>query len=191
MRRIAITPEEISPIEHRMIATILDAGWDGVHLRHPDASIVDMRRLITDIPQKYYRKLRLHGHFELLNEFNLGGIHLNRRCPDAPRLYNGARSRSCHSLEELTLYPDCDYLTLSPIFDSISKQGYRKAFSDEELTMIPPGRIIALGGITPKQIAGLKRYPFAGYAVLGFLFGAKSIQELQERLYLFENETKQ
>lgn len=190
MRRIAITPENISPIEHRMITAILDAGWDGVHLRHPGASLSDMRRLLMDIPQRHYHKLRLHGHFELLNEFNLGGIHLNRRCPKAPTLYRGAISRSCHSIEEISQYTECDYVTLSPIFDSISKQGYCSAFSEEELTLIPPGKVVALGGVTPERIPTLMRYPFSGYAVLGFLFGAQSLQELQERLFLFEQKIK-
>ncbi len=190
MLRIAITPEEISDIEHLMITAILDAGWDCVHLRHPAASLADMRRLIMDIPQRHYPRLRLHGHFELLNEFNLGGIHLNRRCPNAPAFYRGAISRSCHSIDEIGLYPECDYATLSPIFDSISKQGYRSAFSDEDLNRIPSGRVIALGGITPAHIATIKRHPFVGYAVLGYLFEAKSLDELRERLNQFENEKK-
>lgn len=189
MLRIAITPEHISPIEHRMIAMILDAGWDYVHLRHPSASITDMRRLIQDIPQRYYRRLRLHGHFELLNEFNLGGIHLNHRCPNAPALYRGAMSRSCHSIDELSQYPECDYLTLSPIFDSISKQGYQAAFSESQLQTLPANRVIALGGITPERIAQIMRYPFAGYAVLGYLFGVDSLDELQNRLTEFKNIT--
>lgn len=189
MLRIAITSEDISPIEHQMIAMILDAGWDYVHLRHPSASITDMRRLIQDIPQRYYRQLRLHGHFELLNEFNLGGIHLNHRCPKAPILYNGAISRSCHSIEETMQYKEYDYVTLSPIFDSISKHGYKAAFSDSQLRMLPDNRVVALGGITPERISQIKHYPFFGYAVLGYLFGVDNLAELKNRLIEFKNET--
>ena len=41
----------------------------------------------------------------------LGGIHLNKRNPEAPPLYKGSISRSCHSLEEIIEYkPVCDYV---------------------------------------------------------------------------------
>ncbi|MDE6491253.1 MAG: thiamine phosphate synthase, partial [Muribaculaceae bacterium] len=149
--RIAITPEVEHPQEAAMVSAILDAGWDYVHLRHPGAGLRDIKRLIEAVPQKHHRKLRLHGHFELLNEFNLGGVHLNRRCRSLPAGYTGPFSRSCHSIDEIVRCTDEDYVTLSPIFDSVSKHGYRAAFSDMELMSVPTGRrVVALGGITPE-----------------------------------------
>lgn len=171
MIRIAITPEEEIADEAKVITKLLDSGdFDIVHLRHPGASLRDIKRIIENIPPRLHSRLRLHGHFELIYEFNLGGLHLNSRCPVPPANYSGPVSRSCHSIEELNRYPECDYLTLSPIFDSISKPGYRSAFTPEELRTIPPGRVIALGGITPERIAELAGYPFAGYAMLGHIF---------------------
>lgn len=168
--RIFITPEDIEPDEPRRIADVLDAGWDYVHLRHPAASLRDMRTLIEAVPQRYHGRLRLHGHFSLAAEFNLGGLHLNRRCPAPPDFYTGPLSRSCHSIEEATAADGCDYVTLSPIFDSISKPGYHAAFADADLRRlnhISRPLVIALGGITPQRIALLQDYNFAGYAVKG------------------------
>lgn len=168
--RIAITPEEITDSEPQWVTRILDRGWDMVHLRHPMASLRDMRNLIEAIPQRYHSRLRLHGHFILTNEFNLGGIHLNRRCPMPPDNYSGPYSRSCHSLEEIAASSACDYVTLSPIFDSISKIGYKAAFSHTELLRlneITSPLVIALGGIIPERIEELTRYNFGGYAVKG------------------------
>ncbi len=182
MIRIAITPEAELPREAEMIEAILDAGWDYVHLRHPQASERDMRRLIEALPQSRRRQLKLHSHFNLAEEYGLGGVHLNSRNPAAPEGYSGLISYSCHSIEEATEAKGCEYVTLSPIFDSISKQGYTAAFSHEQLLAIPAGRVIALGGVTAEQIDAVKCYPFAGFAMLGYLFNSRDISELKDKL---------
>jgi len=169
--RIFITPEEIEADEATRISHLLRSGkWDIAHLRHPNASLRDMRNLIEAIPQQLHHRLRIHGHLCLAAEFNLGGLHLNHRCPMPPAFYNGPISRSCHSLDEVLAATDCDYVTLSPIFDSISKKNYQAAFSSEELMRINDitmPHVIALGGITPQRLSLLSGYNFAGYAVKG------------------------
>lgn len=187
MIRIAVTPEVEHSDEARWITVILDAGWDWVHLRHPLATRSDIKRIIEAIPQRLHSRLRLHGHFDLVYEFNVGGIHLNSRCPVPPFGYNGRMSRSCHSIAELDRYPQCDYLTLSPIFDSVSKSGYRQAFALEEFFSMPDRPVIALGGIVPERVGLLSQYSFAGYAVLGYLWQARNEAELLQRLKQFEN----
>lgn len=191
MLKIAITPEEISPDEPRRITTILDNGWDMVHLRHPGATIRDIRHIIEGIPQRLHRKLRLHGHFSLVNEFNLGGLHLNSRCPKPPTHYSGALSRSCHSpkgVKEAALTGEYDYVTLSPVFDSLSKAGYGAAFSPEEISSATSCalRVIALGGVTPDKTRMIADAGFGGYAVLGYLAAAYTEEQLIEALKEFE-----
>lgn len=184
--RIAITPAEPFQDEALWIKTILEAGWDYVHLRHPSATLRDVKAVIERVPTRLHSRLRLHGHFELLNEFNLGGIHLNSRCPEAPPMYRGAVSRTCHTVEEVETYKDRhDYLTLSPIFPSISKPGYSAEFTDSQLLALPEGKVVALGGITLERLPELSAYPFKGYAVLGYLFGAQSLDDLHSRLTHF------
>ena len=100
---------------------------------------------------------------------------MNKRNPEAPPLYKGSISRSCHSLEEIIEYkPVCDYVFLSPIFQSISKEGYGSGFSLDGLRNakgIIDDKVIALGGICPRTITKLKDIPFGGVAVLGALWG--------------------
>lgn len=170
MFKIAITPE--IPDERKepgMIRCLLEGGWDRVHLRHPGASRREMRDLIEAIPQELHSRLVLHGHFDLVSDFNLGGLHLNRRCPTPPANYRRALSRSCHTIGEVKENSGLDYVTLSPIFDSISKSGYRPAFTPAELSRLDSvtTSIVALGGITPERIDELKRYNFNGFAMLG------------------------
>ncbi len=180
---IVITPQDIHHDEAKRITVLLDGGVTFVHLRHPGATYSDMKRLIEDIPQRYHSRLRLHGHFELLNEFNLGGIHLNSRCPHAPQLYKGSVSSTCHSVEEVNEAAwHVDFVTLSPVCDSISKPGYNRAFTHEQLSSLPTGKVVALGGITPERISELKQYPFIGYAVLGYIWEAQTTDDLLLRL---------
>lgn len=171
MIRIAITPEHLDDESREALTArvLLESGWDRVHLRHPGASRTDIRRLIEAIPQELHDRLVLHGHFDLCNEFNLGGLHLNHRCPAPPALYRGPLSRSCHSVEELRQCTKLAYATLSPIFDSISKQGYGSRFSDAALAELSgiTTPVIALGGVTPEQIPVLRSYNFKGFAMLG------------------------
>ncbi|WP_289770531.1 thiamine phosphate synthase [uncultured Duncaniella sp.] len=169
MLLIAVTPHDPVDNEWHKVEALLQSGWHRVHLRHPDSTLADMRRIIERIDQKYHNRIVLHGHFDLINDFNLGGLHLNHRCPSAPSLYHGPLSRSCHSLQEIHDAEGLEYVTLSPIFDSISKQGYRSAFNHEDLTKLSHASVplIALGGISPDNIAEIRQYNFAGFAMLG------------------------
>lgn len=191
--RIAITAEEPFLLEPIFITEILNHGWDMVHLRHPSASLTDMRNLIESIPSKYHCRLRLHGHFELIYSFNLGGIHLNRRCPCPPENYSGPYSRSCHSIEEVKKSIGCDYVTLSPVFDSISKNGYKGIFyninlkqNNKAFTAGVTTKVIALGGVDSNNITTVSQLGFDGYAVLGALMTAESLYELRLRLDRFD-----
>ncbi|MBR0324552.1 MAG: DUF554 family protein, partial [Selenomonadales bacterium] len=100
----------------------------------------------------------------------------NSRCPHLPDGFKGGVSRSCHSLEEVVRYKDqCDYVFLSPIFDSISKEGYGSTFPEETLQEaykqgIIDSKVIALGGIKPEHAPYLKANGFGGMAYLGYVW---------------------
>lgn len=191
MIRIAITPESLDlDKEPAMVNAVLAAGWEMVHLRHPDATLADMRRLVEAIDPDARCRLRLHGHFPLIDEFNLGGLHLNRRCPEPPARHSGPLSRSCHSVDEVIAADSegrWDYVTLSPVFDSISKQGYRAAFTDTELRRLDGVNlpVIALGGVTAKHLPALARYSFSGFAVLGALPWSGTADDMKDSLKMF------
>lgn len=189
--KIAITPEDILENEAALIALLITNGWDMVHLRHPNASLNEMRKLIEGIPMRYHRKLRLHGHFELTNHFNLGGIHLNYRNPEPPANWQGKISKSIHNIDELANDErSYDYVTLSPVFDSISKDGYKAVVDLKKFMQEKPNistKIIALGGVTGNRVAEIKKYGFDGYAVLGALFkNAESEEIFKNRMNEFK-----
>lgn len=166
---VITSPSEIED-EAAKISRLLDAGVDFVHIRKPDWSLREVRDLIEQIDYPKRKKLRLHGHFELLNEMNLAGVHLNSRNPKAPPTTRSV-TKSCHSLDEISLAEGYDYVTLSPIYDSISKAGYKAKFDIDSLRPVIAGRkVIALGGVTPEKFGELAEKGFSGASLLGYIW---------------------
>lgn len=166
--------------EANKLTSLLEAGVDTIHIRKPDWSVREVKNLIEDIPYEFRKKLRLHGHFELLNEMNLAGVHLNSRNPNCP--YNAmSKSIPLHSEKELESASSYEYATLSPIFNSISKKGYKSKFSLDQIENKISGKnIVALGGVTPANLFLLKEKGFSGAALLGYIWNGCFDEVLNE-----------
>lgn len=193
MMTIIITLPHFFEGEAEKIASFLVEGTaDLVHIRKPGATEEDVERLILQIlaavpdeSSSVNSRLVIHDHYQLAVKYTLHGIHLNGRSTSVPVLeaqpnyalsithYALSISRSCHSLEELKAWKDrCNYLSLSPIFDSISKKGYMSAFSEEEIRRahqegIIDQKVVALGGVTFDKLDKVKEMGFGGAMILG------------------------
>lgn len=173
MRLIAITTPKVTDDDASIIGRLLDRGIDIIHLRKPESTIDECRKLLTKLTAEQRSKIVIHDYPELYSEFSLRGIHINRNITSLPIGYNGSISRSCHAFEEVLRYKEeCDYLFLSPIFDSISKRGYKSRFSDEVLRRasvegLIDSKVIALGGVTLDKIPYLRSLNFGGVAMMG------------------------
>jgi thiamine-phosphate pyrophosphorylase len=176
MKLILITPPTYFVEENKIITDLFDEGLDILHLRKPDTIPMYAERLLSLIPEQYHKRIVVHDHFYLKEEFKLKGIHLSQRNPTIPPHYKGHISRSCHSLEEVKRYKkECNYVFLSPVFDSISKMNYRSNYSNAELRKARKDgfidkKVIALGGIDINNIKDVKKYGFGGAAILGALW---------------------
>ena len=192
MRLIAITKPDFYDGEAAFIKRLFESGFDIVHLRKPCCRDVarcvhsnDVARcthidcicnLLNELSSEERSRIVVHDYPELYYEFSLKGIHINKNIVKYPESYQGFKTRSCHSLEEVMLYKDdFDYVFLSPIFDSISKQGYKSAFTQEELRKasqegIIDEKVVALGGVTYDRIPLLKDLGFGGAAMMGGVF---------------------
>mgnify|MGYP003451183603 FL=1 len=127
MKIIAITTPKVIDEDTFLIKNLLERGIDFIHLRKPDADINECRKLLSELTNEERTKIIIHDFPELYFEFSLKGVHINRNVTSLPNDYKGYKTRSCHSLEEIIKYKnDYDYLFLSPIFDSISKIGYKQ-----------------------------------------------------------------
>jgi thiamine-phosphate pyrophosphorylase len=108
------------------------------------------------------------------------GLHYPERLRPRPPLPAVARLRqstSLHSLQDLSQgWGALDYAFLSPVFDSISKQGHRAAaFDGDELRRLLRGcpvDVVALGGITPARVQEARGMGFKGVAAIGSVWGA-------------------
>ena len=136
MKLIAITPEQSVEHESTFISAILEHGFDYVHVRKPGYKMSEMRRYVSSIPAQYHNRLKLHSHFSLISEFDIAGLHINRHASLIPTGISRPikLSKSCHDVNELTDLGEYEYVFLSPIFDSISKHGYKRRFTQESLT---------------------------------------------------------
>lgn len=192
MRLIIITSPAAVKEETASICRLLDSGVvDRLHLRKPSLTEDETRRLIERIPERLYPSISIHDHHRLAPEYGLGGIHLNSRNPLPPEGgFPGFVSRSCHSVDEVKkalLTDNVDYCFLSPLFDSVSKNGYKGAIGDAEcLALSSVGllteRVIPLSGITPEKLPEVARLGFKGAAILGAAWESPSIDDFINRL---------
>lgn len=176
MKLIVITTPTYFVEEDKIITALFDEGLEILHLRKPGTPPVYAERLLTLIPEKYHKRIVVHDHFYLKEEYRLKGIHLSNRNPVIPDGYVGHVSASCHTLDEVVADKSiCDYVFLSPIFDSISKEGYASAFTPEAIREaaskgIIDKRVVALGGVNDENLLRVKDFGFGGAAVLGALW---------------------
>lgn len=181
MLTIAITQPNAIDREDAIIRLLLANGFDVVHLRKPNANIDYCTQLLKRLSPLERARIVVHDYYTLYHEYALRGIHLNHNISAYPTNYRGTRTRSCHSFEEVVKYKnECDYLFLSPIFDSISKHDYHSKFSHDALLRasnegIIDHKVIALGGVTHDKIEYLESLNFGGVAMLGALCNYDSI----------------
>ncbi len=176
MRLIVITPENgLWGKEIELYHWMFENGLDFLHLRKPQASIDTHRAILDQIDKRWLNRIVIHDHYALADEYELAGWHLNdRNASAAPK--QKAFSASSHSIEELQqrLSLCSEYCFLSPIFDSISKEGYSSAFDLSALSLEDIGhRVIALGGIDSSNLALCEKAGFSGIALLGYIWGRK------------------
>lgn len=186
MKLILLTTPDFFVEEDKILTSLFEEGLDILHLRKPDTEPVYSERLLTLLPQEHHQQIVVHDHFYLKDEFNLRGIHLNLRNPEAPAGYRGHISRSCHTLEELpAAKAECDYVFLSPIYDSISKEEYYSAFEHDALQKacrsgLIDHKVMALGGVTSENMDELRDLGFGGVVVLGDLWNRFDIHSTKD-----------
>ena len=176
--------------EKETLFSLFEEGLELFHLRKPKASKKQVAGFIESIPDKYHSRIVIHSHYSLTREFNLKGIHLTEK--EREKLSERSNSEnnrehivstSFHSLETLKKNrKKYEYVFLSPVFDSISKQNYKAAFDLKELKNELPGlkkrknnssEVIALGGINAENIEKINQLGFDGAAILGVVWESK------------------
>jgi thiamine-phosphate pyrophosphorylase len=160
--------------EYKVITSLMERHDFIFHLRKPGASVEQYNEYLKCIPSALHHRIVLHDAFELKDMYALNGLHFSgkNRYKAFHLNFKGRKSTSCHSIKEAKQLDGVfDDILLSPVFPSISKQGYRGEIKMHEVKFFLKQRrqsnIIALGGIDQYTIKHLKDYLFDGIAVLG------------------------
>ncbi len=174
---LVITPEKNCPKEIELITSLFESGLKILHVRKPTFTEDELRNYLQEIPNKFRKKIIIHSHYKLAKEFSLKGIHLTERNRKLKFQNFKIISASFHSTAEiLKSRRNYEYVFLSPMFDSISKQGYKSNFNLEELESFlkRKNNVIALGGIYSKNIKLTMQAGFKGAAVLGSVWESRN-----------------
>lgn len=196
---IGITPPASVGDEHQHAFYFLEQCIDILHVRKPSFSEREMRNyLLPYCEAGLASRIVLHSHFSLAKELGLRGVHINEHAKQDPEVWHKFKcvSVAIHHLSELfvSTYQTLDYAMVSPLFSSISKEGYCPQFSLSEFqnaliaTNYP---VVALGGVTPERIPLLRQIGCRGAAFLGYLWQTGSISDWQktvDNLRSYKNE---
>ena len=194
---VLISPEKNTANEQHLLHSFFARGLSCFHLRKPGMEIEDYRKYIEAIDPKYHDRIVLHTHHVLLKEFELKGIHFREedrmKYIDDPSnyfmglpMYGKTISSSFHNLETLEQCSfEFDYHFLSPVFGSISKNGYLgKGFDVHNSNKT----VVGLGGANLENFKEFEKLGYAGVAFLGGVWQRENPLETFE--VLFETYTK-
>jgi thiamine-phosphate pyrophosphorylase len=173
---IVIAPEHDTPNEIAILNQLFEAGLEYYHLRKPYKNYEEHCVYLNQIDETYHNRIVVHYFHELVNTYNLKGIHFQEQKRkdhiDNPghyfkglSMYGKTISSSFHELDELENCDfEFDYHLLSPVFSSISKQGYEgRGFDVNHSDKL----IIGMGGVTIETISEVFKLGFKGIGVLG------------------------
>lgn len=175
---ILITNPQPVPNETEIINALFNEGLDVLHVRKPDFNKAQLSQFISKIDEQFHARIMIHSHYELLDSFRIKGIHFTEKSKHMLADYECVqctKSMAVHELAMLRLVPQTvDYVLLSPLFSSVSKEGYSKQWNFEELKVELAAKrtynILALGGITLENVKTVKELGFDDFALLGSIW---------------------
>lgn len=179
---ILIAPEGDISNEIDKLNQLFKAGVACFHLRKPKKNYQEHCHYLNQIDRKYHNRIVVHSFHELINNFDLKGIHFpeQRRqnfIKDVGTYYSQLNMKNktvSSSFHKIAMLKNCpfvfDYHFLSPVFSSISKQGYKgRGFNVNQIHK----KVIGMGGVTVENLVEFKRLGFQGVGVLGSIWNSK------------------
>ena len=186
MKLILMTKPTYFVEEDKILSSLFDEGLDYLHLYKPGQAPMYAERLLTLLSEDCYRRIFVHDHYYLKEEYGLGGIHLESAEAPLPIGYKGKFSRTCMDLELLkAAKKKAEYVFLKYIRHSQSERDADATFTDAELKEASRRGLIdrhvhALGGINLDNIREMKDLGFGGVVVCGDLWNRFDIHNEQD-----------
>lgn len=176
---LLISTENNIKDEIKILNQLFEAGLELFHLRKPEKNYKAHCDYLNQIETKYHNRVVVHFFHELINKYDLKGIHFQeqkrRDCLDISSNYfarlnmnEKTISSSFHELEELEKCEfEFNYHFLSPIFSSISKPGYKGRGFDVNYI---DKKIIGVGGVTIENLSEFLALGYKGVGVIGSIW---------------------
>ncbi|MDC1107184.1 thiamine phosphate synthase [Prolixibacteraceae bacterium] len=172
MKITVITPPYWIKDELLLYGILLDRGIDFIRIRKPTHTASEMNSFLKSIPQSWYPKVIVHQPKLDISSYPSIGVHRTDTHPEIKESC-GIRSTTMHHLEELPHTSEYDQVLVSPIFDSISKEGYKSKWKRDMLSFTNEKKEtdwIALGGISPTRLDQVSGMGFNHAAIMGYLW---------------------
>lgn len=186
MKLIIMTKATFFVEEDKILTTLFEEGMENLHLYKPGAEPVYSERLLTLLSEDYYKKITVHDHFYLREEFRLKGIHLNTPDAEIPYGYRGNISCTCHAVSDLPkAKKKSNYVFLKTVFDSFSNPIDKQTLTEEAIREASKKGLIdrhvyAMGGMSLDNIRQMKDLGFGGVVICGDLWNRFNIQQEQD-----------
>ena len=183
MKLIIMTKSTFFVEEDKILSTLFEEGLDNLHLYKPGSEPVYSERLLTLLPEDCYKRITVHDHFYLKEEYKLRGIHINDTSSPAPSGYRGNISRTCHTTDELKdAKKRADYVFLKTIFDSQSNKDDKATLTINQLEEasrrgLIDWKVYAMGGMNLDNIRIAKDLGFGGVVICGDLWNRFNIHQ--------------
>lgn len=176
MKLVLLTQPHFFVEEDKILSALFEEGLDCLHLFKSSASPIYIERLLSLLNSDYYKKIRVHDHFYLKNEYRLGGIHLDDTNAPKPDGYRGKLSRSCYNIDNLKFAKkNADYVFLHCKIKG-SSDGKLQAnltigkFETACRSSLIDRHVYVQGGVNLENIARIKEMGFGGVVVCGDLW---------------------
>jgi len=154
---------------------LFDCGLERLHVRKYQWAEEEITKWLKNFSKDELSRIVIHHQQGIFEKMNLGGLHL-RYMKEFTFTKRSDQTFSCsiHTWDEAAIALDfCDYIFISPVFDSISKLAYKQ---NTELLKVPDHlvnkKIFALGGIDDTNIHKVYEMGYYGAVVLGYIWNS-------------------
>lgn len=172
MKLVVISQERSFGSELAAFEALFESGLDSLHFRRPELSPLEYLKDLENIPAKYLNRVVVDQAFDSCSDWGIKGAHIKNLETPLPKFKQ--LSASFHSVDELTQTNyKLNYVYLSPIFDSISKIGYKSNYTQAQITQNLKQKkyqTFALGGVDLDKLEIIGQLGFDGFVIKGALW---------------------
>ena len=188
-----------------IISQAIDGGVETVQLREKDLSSVELYVLASEIREITREKganLIINDRVDIALAVDADGVHLGWKSLGIGLVrkmigHDKLIGFSAHNLQEAKKAEDsgADYVTISPIFDTVYKDYFVEPLGTEKIGKIKEEidiPVIALGGINENNVNGVLENGAYGIAVISAILQSEDPRQSATELYkeIKKNESK-